>query len=121
MQEDVFEEPADEEEVGRRPLSTGSCRSVAPAARSCVARAGLSDRGHARWDIAHRHTLPTCSLLPPQAEFPQDEDAMAEDRVEILDGEQGAQQQGDRPRITTRYMTKYEKARVLGTRALQIR
>eukprot|EP00887_Chlorella_sp_A99_P003577 scaffold7.g3577.t1 len=26
----------------------------------------------------------------------------------------------DRPRITTRYLTKYEKARVLGTRALQI-
>ena len=27
----------------------------------------------------------------------------------------------DQPRITTRYMTKYEKARILGTRALQIR
>ncbi len=27
----------------------------------------------------------------------------------------------DRPRITTRYMTKYERARILGTRALQIR
>jgi hypothetical protein len=27
----------------------------------------------------------------------------------------------DRPRITTRYLTKYEKARVLGTRALQVR
>lgn len=25
------------------------------------------------------------------------------------------------PRMTTRYMTKYERARVLGTRALQIR
>lgn len=31
----------------------------------------------------------------------------------------GQQQQADRPRITTRYLTKYEKARVLGTRALQ--
>ena len=27
----------------------------------------------------------------------------------------------DRPRTTTRYMTKYERARILGTRALQIR
>jgi len=27
---------------------------------------------------------------------------------------------GERPRITTRYMTKYERARILGTRALQI-
>lgn len=33
----------------------------------------------------------------------------------------GQQQQADRPRITTRYLTKYEKARVLGTRALQAR
>jgi hypothetical protein len=43
----------------------------------------------------------------------------AEGGVEVLEGVQpGA---GDRPRITTRYMTKYERARVLGTRALQIR
>ena len=33
----------------------------------------------------------------------------------------GAGGQADRPRITTRYLTKYEKARVLGTRALQVR
>lgn len=30
-------------------------------------------------------------------------------------------QPSDRPKITTRYMTKYERARILGTRALQIR
>ena len=41
-----------------------------------------------------------------------------EERMEIL--EQQAQP-SDRPRITTRYMTKYERARILGTRALQIR
>lgn len=46
--------------------------------------------------------------------------AAAEQQVEIL--EQGpGQQQAERPRITTRYLTKYEKARVLGTRALQVR
>lgn len=45
-----------------------------------------------------------------------------EDNVEILEGEGGPEHANvDRPRITTRYMTKYEKARVLGTRALQIR
>lgn len=32
--------------------------------------------------------------------------------------EQGA---GERPRKTSKYMTKYERARILGTRALQIR
>ncbi|KAL8229335.1 hypothetical protein R6Q57_014235 [Mikania cordata] len=30
------------------------------------------------------------------------------------------QEQGDRPRKTSKYMTKYERARILGTRALQI-
>jgi hypothetical protein len=62
-------------------------------------------------------------MLPasPQAELAQDQDALGEEHVDILEGEQAQQQQGERPRITTRYMTKYEKARVLGTRALQIR
>jgi len=32
----------------------------------------------------------------------------------------GPPQPSDRPKITTRYMTKYERARILGTRALQI-
>ena len=51
-----------------------------------------------------------------------DPDANPEDNVEILEGEGVSDAaQADRPRITTRYMTKYEKARVLGTRALQIR
>lgn len=39
----------------------------------------------------------------------------------MLDANQAAAPAADRPRITPRYMTKYEKARVLGTRALQIR
>lgn len=49
------------------------------------------------------------------------------DGVEILqDGEGGAsqgqgQQRTGADRITTRYLTKFERARVLGTRALQIR
>eukprot|EP00955_Chlamydomonas_euryale_P058542 357105-Chlamydomonas_euryale.AAC.1 len=46
-----------------------------------------------------------------------------EDAIDILEGDAAGPAGGaeDRPRITTRYMTKYEKARVLGTRALQIR
>ena len=40
-----------------------------------------------------------------------------EDRVEIREGPPEATQKES---ITTRYLTKYEKARVLGTRALQI-
>ena len=41
-----------------------------------------------------------------------------EDRMDVLEQ---APQPSDKPRITTRYMTKYERARILGTRALQIR
>ena len=33
----------------------------------------------------------------------------------------GPAEPSDRPRMTTRFMTKYERARILGTRALQIR
>ena len=39
---------------------------------------------------------------------------------ETAEGEQ-APRENTGPRMTTRYLTKYEKARVLGTRALQIR
>jgi len=55
----------------------------------------------------------------PEEELPEGEDgdAMDQDPTEILDQQT---QPSDRPRITTRYMTKYERARILGTRALQI-
>ncbi|KAG2424101.1 hypothetical protein HXX76_014776 [Chlamydomonas incerta] len=45
-----------------------------------------------------------------------------EENIELLDHADGQAGPGGAPRqrITTRYMTKYEKARVLGTRALQI-
>ena len=42
----------------------------------------------------------------------------AQDRIDVLDGT--PQPIDKSKRITTRYMTKYERARVLGTRALQI-
>lgn len=38
-------------------------------------------------------------------------------QADIIDG---PAQPSNRPKITTRYMTKYERARILGTRALQI-
>ena len=44
--------------------------------------------------------------------------AQAGGQPDIIDG---PAQPSDRPKITTRYMTKYERARILGTRALQIR
>lgn len=41
-----------------------------------------------------------------------------QENVQILPAGEG--QQANQKRITTPYMTKYERARVLGTRALQI-
>lgn len=59
---------------------------------------------------AHRHRTSTAVVL-----------GAGQDQVEILEQGPGQQQaQAERPRITTRYLTKYEKARVLGTRALQV-
>lgn len=54
----------------------------------------------------------------------------AGDQVEVLDaaaadkgtsGSQAGRKVDPSQRVTTRYMTKYEKARILGTRALQLR
>ncbi|XP_077516100.1 RNA polymerase II subunit RpII18 [Amblyomma americanum] len=46
-------------------------------------------------------------------------DQNEEENIELLQAADGQPQQNQK-RITTMYMTKYERARVLGTRALQI-
>ena len=53
----------------------------------------------------------------------QGEDGAADDVIEVdrpMEGEEGTAVAME-DRITTPYMTKYERARILGTRALQIR
>lgn len=63
-------------------------------------------------------------ILTAQEEV-EEEDENKEERefegpdVDVLTGE--PEPASDKPRKTTKYMTKYERARVLGTRALQIR
>eukprot|EP00884_Botryococcus_braunii_P001846 jgi/Botrbrau1/11662/Bobra.168_2s0017.1 len=52
-----------------------------------------------------------------EEEAPQEHPQEEGDQVDIREGDP---ERRDRPRITTRYMTKYERARILGTRALQI-
>jgi DNA-directed RNA polymerase I, II, and III subunit RPABC2 len=47
-----------------------------------------------------------------------EDDAM---KIELLPSKNGATGEQKKKRITTPYMTKYERARVIGTRALQIR
>ena len=41
--------------------------------------------------------------------------------TEVRTDQQPQQSGPDKPKVTTRFMTKYERARILGTRALQIR
>ena len=49
------------------------------------------------------------------------ETEQAEERIELLtQGDENALKVAPENRITTPFMTKYERARVLGTRALQI-
>jgi DNA-directed RNA polymerase I, II, and III subunit RPABC2 len=58
----------------------------------------------------------------PEAELMAGDDADAQEMV--VDGNDSSGLTGEmanRERITTPYMTKYERARILGTRALQIR
>ncbi|XP_051152483.1 DNA-directed RNA polymerases II, IV and V subunit 6A-like [Andrographis paniculata] len=52
-----------------------------------------------------------------------EEDANNEEAPDPIEGdvdEKQEQEQVERPRKTSKYMTKYERARILGTRALQI-
>lgn len=51
----------------------------------------------------------------------ENDDARDFDGLETDTLVDGAEVRTDKPRKTTKYMTKYERARVLGTRALQIR
>lgn len=76
-----------------------------------------------KWGGTHTHSPPTpphTHHLQPYGDDPLDPDADGE-HVEVLaDGAPGGPGGPNRDRVTTRYLTKYERARVLGTRALQI-
>lgn len=74
-----------------------------------------------------RHRFYDDALDPEDAYDPEAELMAGDDAElgeEIVDGNDPSGLTGDvanRERITTPYMTKYERARILGTRALQIR
>ena len=65
------------------------------------------------------HLRPTGAQVDADTEMFDPSEAQ---NIEVIDnGLNGAPAPTERPRITTRYLTKYERARVIGTRALQIR
>lgn len=57
----------------------------------------------------------------PEEDAENNNDEMADAFVAAEGEEKGDEQTVERPRKTSKYMTKYERARILGTRALQIR
>ncbi|WVY98965.1 hypothetical protein V8G54_031116 [Vigna mungo] len=62
---------------------------------------------------------------PPEPEIEEGAEEDLENKNDELTGdpidtEDREEEQVDRPRKTSKYMTKYERARILGTRALQI-
>ncbi|CAI5460009.1 unnamed protein product [Closterium sp. Yama58-4] len=81
-------------------------------------------------EMSHfRKVSPPCFTQPNPFKIAQEEageeggeDGEGErDLIEIRDDDGGGGgKKSDKPRKTTRYMTKYERARVLGARALQI-
>ncbi|KAM0057362.1 putative DNA-directed RNA polymerase [Helianthus anomalus] len=65
--------------------------------------------------------------MEPEADEGAEEDVDGENKDDDApdpllgdDEDKEEQEQGERPRKTSKYMTKYERARILGTRALQI-
>ncbi|KAJ8640640.1 hypothetical protein MRB53_017334 [Persea americana] len=56
----------------------------------------------------------------PEEDAENNNDEMADAFVAAEGEEKGDEQTVERPRKTSKYMTKYERARILGTRALQI-
>lgn len=68
-------------------------------------------------DAAHRAVSQLlCTLFIHLPALPS-RGCAGQETMEVLEG---APEATNRPRITTRYLTKYERARVLGTRALQL-
>lgn len=61
--------------------------------------------------------------LDPEDTYDAEAELLAGEEEVIVDGNDGSHRTGEVPnaeRMTTPYMTKYERARILGTRALQI-
>ncbi|KAK7357368.1 hypothetical protein VNO80_16653 [Phaseolus coccineus] len=103
----------------------------------------MADEDYDDMDMGVRVYLVTCVFLlndfswsnvcsyryedePPEPEIEEGAEEDLENKNDELTGDpidtedKEEEQQGERPRKTSIYMTKYERARILGTRALQI-
>uniref|UniRef100_A0ACD5Y5E0 Uncharacterized protein n=1 Tax=Avena sativa TaxID=4498 RepID=A0ACD5Y5E0_AVESA len=79
----------------------------------------MADDDYNDIDIGYEDEPPEPDIEEGVEEDPENNED-APDDVEGGEGEEKEQEKAPRPRHTTKYMTKYERARILGTRALQI-
>lgn len=79
----------------------------------------MADDDYNDLDIGYEDEPPEPDIEEGVEEDPENNED-APDDVVGGEGEEKEQDKTPRPRHTTKYMTKYERARILGTRALQI-
>uniref|UniRef100_A0A453B371 DNA-directed RNA polymerases I, II, and III subunit RPABC2 n=1 Tax=Aegilops tauschii subsp. strangulata TaxID=200361 RepID=A0A453B371_AEGTS len=80
----------------------------------------MADDDYNEVDMGYEDEPPEADIEEGVEEDPENNED-APDDVVGGEGEEKEQEKTARPRNTTKYMTKYERARILGTRALQIR
>uniref|UniRef100_A0ACD5XH78 Uncharacterized protein n=1 Tax=Avena sativa TaxID=4498 RepID=A0ACD5XH78_AVESA len=79
----------------------------------------MADDDYFEADIGYEDEPPEADIEEGVEEDPENNEDAPDDMVGG-EGEEKEQEKTPRPRHTTKYMTKYERARILGTRALQI-
>ncbi|EMS60590.1 DNA-directed RNA polymerases I, II, and III subunit RPABC2 [Triticum urartu] len=79
----------------------------------------MADDDYNEVDMGYEDEPPEADIEEGVEEDPENNED-APDDVVGGEGEEKEQEKTARPRNTTKYMTKYERARILGTRALQI-
>ncbi|XP_062190020.1 DNA-directed RNA polymerases II, IV and V subunit 6A-like [Phragmites australis] len=80
----------------------------------------MADDDYNDVDLGYEDEPPEPEIEEGAEEEPENNNEDAPDDVEGAEAEDKEQVKMARPRKTTKYMTKYERARILGTRALQI-
>ena len=84
----------------------------------------MSEKDYEEHDDSGSENFPESFTDSFKTNEEEEEDDDAKDNVDIMLEEEGGENKDsgkkNKERITTRYMTKYERARILGARALQI-
>ena len=81
----------------------------------------MSEKSNDEFDYdVMEQPMETEIIAPAEATVEEFENAKIEEILALVSHEEDGQMDIDKEKTTTPFMTKYEKARVLGTRALQI-